>query len=204
MKKTLLCIPSRSMLYAATSFSMYMMGVHSMSKGKFIHPYNPQCSPAEMNRNLGINYMMGLDKARSGEFDEILYIDSDQTFPQDTYFRLAAHKKEIVGVNCSRRIKPFKPVMTKDLLGRPLNHKKKPLVKMEKIGFAATLIQREVFDAIPNFVFYRQVLSRTQWIGEDYIFCDAARKAGFHVYCDLVLSQEIGHIGEETHFLGDK
>jgi len=135
--------------------------------------------------------------------DQLLYIDADQTFPADLLFRLESHKKEVVGVNCKRRVPPFNPVMTKDIFGKPLNYKKKPLVKMDKIGFAATLIQKEVFDAMPDFMFHRKILTRTTWIGEDYIFCEAARKAGFHVYCDLALSQQIGHIAEEVHFLGE-
>jgi hypothetical protein len=95
-------------------------------------------------------------------------------------------------------------VISKDLLGRPLKGSKHKLVKMEKIGFAATLIQREVFDSMPDFVFHQVIPNRSQWIGEDYVFCEAARKAGFAIYCDLELSKFIGHIGEAVHYLGDE
>ena len=198
-KKTLLCMPSRSINYVSPWAFLGDMRVYSATKGVIFERHFPQSTPPEVNRNLAIEEMY-----KRG-CDEILYIDADQTFPADLYFRLANHKKPIVGVNCSRRIKPIKPVMTKDILGRDLEkiRKKHPLVKMEKIGFAATLIQKEVFDAMPNFVFHRIILSRTEWIGEDYIFCQEARKAGFAVYCDLELSQHIGHIGEETHYLGN-
>jgi hypothetical protein len=213
MKRTFFCMPSRAMMYSATMMSLYAMGVHAMSRGKFIDSYNPQCTPVEQNRNMGIEHIYGIDsvaanhgvqKSNGKEFDEILFIDSDQTFPPDLYFRLAAHNVPIVGVNCARRLPPYGPVISKDIFGKPLDYRKKPLVKMEKIGFAATLIQREVFDAMPDFVFHQVIPNRHSWIGEDYVFCEAARKAGFHIYCDLVLSQYIGHIGEAVHYLGEK
>lgn len=188
-------MPSRAQAYVSPFAHLVYLTQYSVARGANLQFHFPQCTPPECNRNLGI------EKLHEMNCDEILYIDADQTFPTDLLFRLQSHNKEIVGVNCKRRIPPYNPVITKDILGRPLNRKKNQLVKMEKIGFAATLIQKEVFDAMPNFVFRREILSRSEWIGEDYIFCKAARDAGYHIYCDLELSQQIGHIGDTTHYL---
>jgi hypothetical protein len=38
-------------------------------------------------------------------------------------------------------------------------------------------------------------------MGEDYNFCAKAQKYGFEVWCDIDLSFELGHIGEQTVFL---
>jgi len=32
---------------------------------------------------------------------------------------------------------------------------------------------------------------------EDYVFCEMARKAGYQVWCDVDLTKEIGHIGQQ-------
>jgi hypothetical protein len=34
-------------------------------------------------------------------------------------------------------------------------------------------------------------------VGEDYVFCDRARQAGFRIWRDAKLSLEIGHIGQQ-------
>ena len=198
MRKTLMCMPGRAIGYVEPFVHLSRVWLYSATRGVQIQEYFPQSTPPEVNRNLAIDQMY------QHNCGQILYVDADQSFPPDLLFRLESHKKEIVGVNCPRRVPPFDPVMKKDIFNKPLNYKKKPLVKMKKIGFAATLIQKEVFDAMPDFVFYRKIIDRKTWIGEDYIFCEAAREAGFAVYCDLLLSEYIGHIGNQTHFLRDK
>jgi hypothetical protein len=39
-------------------------------------------------------------------------------------------------------------------------------------------------------------------MGEDYNFCLKAQRYGFQVWCDLDLSFELGHIGEQTIYFG--
>jgi len=35
-------------------------------------------------------------------------------------------------------------------------------------------------------------------VGEDYVFCDRAREAGFRIWCDAALSLEIAHLGQQV------
>jgi hypothetical protein len=65
-----------------------------------------------------------------------------------------------------------------------------------------------VFEALskPYFRFLTDEASG-EITGEDYVFCDRARAAGFRIWCDTRLSLEIGHIGQQvckaTHGLNE-
>jgi hypothetical protein len=53
-----------------------------------------------------------------------------------------------------------------------------------------------VFDALTK-PYFRYVTDEAggEIVGEDYVFCDRARAAGFRIWCDATLSLEIGHLG---------
>jgi hypothetical protein len=58
-----------------------------------------------------------------------------------------------------------------------------------------------VFDKLAKPYFRFEVDDKEQIVGEDYVFCDRAREAGFRIWCDAALSREIGHIGQSIHRL---
>ena len=70
---------------------------------------------------------------------------------------------------------------------------------MARIPTGCLLIRMSVFDKLPRPYFrFESNEESGDIIGEDYIFCDRARAAGFRVWCDPALSHEIGHIGQQV------
>ena len=65
---------------------------------------------------------------------------------------------------------------------------------MRRIPTGCLLIRMSVFDALAK-PYFRYVIDEVggEIVGEDYVFCDRAREAGFRIWCDAALSLEIGH-----------
>jgi hypothetical protein len=59
----------------------------------------------------------------------------------------------------------------------------------------------QVFDKLSKPYFRFDTDANGDIIGEDYVFCDRARAAGFRIWCDSLLSREIGHIGQAVYRL---
>lgn len=139
----------------------------------------------------------------------MLFLDTDMRFPWQLPLRLLAHNKDIVAVNYSTRKGAPKPITFLDLsvkkgTGRFLQPpadpstltKENALVKVQAVGMGAALIRREVFEAL-SYPWFETVYDHVnrKWVGEDVDFCLKAEKAGYEVWVDQLLSEEIGHIG---------
>jgi hypothetical protein len=141
-----------------------------------------------------------LDAMREGCTD-VLFIDSDMTFPQDMIERLLAHDLDIVATNCARRRMPTGPTAQRygENGERELIYtmpESKGIEEVGSIGMGVMLIKRKVFEALTEPWF--ETPWRTDkrgYIGEDIFFCRKAQAAGFKIYIDHDVSKEIGHIG---------
>ena len=70
---------------------------------------------------------------------------------------------------------------------------------MSRIPTGCLLIRMSVFEALaPPFFRFDTDLASASIVGEDYVFCDTVRRAGFRIWCDPTLTQEMGHIGQQT------
>lgn len=135
-------------------------------------------------RNIIANALLNSD------FDWLLFLDSDHTFEPDLLKKLMARDKEIVGAQYFMRIPPYAPVCGKiNSEGKPTSVLIKEFSEVDGIGMGATLIHRSVFEKIerPWFEFIGEK-------GEDIVFCEKAKEAGFKIWCDPDV--EIAHIGE--------
>lgn len=139
-------------------------------------------------------------KAVEEEYDYLLFIDDDMICPQDLFFRLYLHKKDVVGALAFTRSYPHRPVIyrldTGFENGKPwysnysiLDYPKDSLVKCDAVGFGAVLIDVKVFKGMEQKWF-----ATTSGRGEDIFFCHQAEKAGFKVYMDT--SVKLGHLGD--------
>jgi GT2 family glycosyltransferase len=72
------------------------------------------------------------------------------------------------------------------------------LTEMKRVPTGCLLIRMTVFEALsePYFRFLNDE-ETGEILGEDYVFCDRAREAGFRIWCDAKLSLEIAHIGQQ-------
>jgi hypothetical protein len=128
----------------------------------------------------------------------VLFLDDDHVWTDDHLMQLLAHDEMIVGSLYFRRQPPFAPLafshMDDDGTYTAIDLSKLPaegLLKVHAVGTAGLLVRSEVFRAIePPWFEWGKV---DNWeAGEDIIFCEKARDAGFDVYVDL--GSQLGHM----------
>lgn len=126
--------------------------------------------------------------------DYLLMIDSDMIFPMNALDRLLAHDVDIVGADYRRRRTPY------DRLGisvNPMPEDARGLHEMQMIPFGFILIKRKVFMTLPRPYFVRPYKENGAST-EDIYFCNNARQAGFKVWCDMDLTREVYHLGQQA------
>jgi hypothetical protein len=143
----------------------------------------------------------GVEIAKNFKADFIFFIDSDMLFPPTALFRLLLHREDIVGATYTKRVAPFEILGTK-LTEQPAVPSGN-LVEMQRIPTGCLLINMAVFGKLSKPYFRFETDANGSIVGEDYVFCDRARAAGFRIWCDAVMSREIGHIGQRIHRLPD-
>lgn len=126
-------------------------------------------------------------KAIANHFSHILFIDSDMRFPKDTLERLYSHKLPIIGANYTHR-------QSDETTSNISSKDKTDIETVEQIGFGVTLISLEVFLKTPE-PWFATPYDGEQFVGEDVFFCHKAKEAGYEIYVDHALSQEVKHIG---------
>jgi glycosyltransferase involved in cell wall biosynthesis len=141
----------------------------------------------------------GVEHAREFGADYLLFLDSDMVFPPTVLLRLVLHRKDIVGATYTRRVAPFHALGSK--LAEQPAVLSGDLLEMHRIPTGCLLINMQVFNKLAKPYFRFDTDDKGQIVGEDYVFCDRAREAGFRIWCDAFLSREIGHIGQSIHRL---
>lgn len=184
------CVPSGDEV--KTDFFVSMAGLLTVP-----HPgvgelmlLNPRTSLIENSRFLAVK------EALRREADKVLFVDSDLTFPADALGRLLGAGKPIVGATYARRREPF------GALGYGIGDVPPGatgLWRFARLPAGMLLIDAAVFSIVPRPWFVARYQSITDdYLSEDYGFCDAATAAGLEIWCDLDLSHEMGHVGQQT------
>ncbi len=188
LPRVAIAVPSGDMVHA--SFAMAFAELCRGSSALPLELISVKSSIVAIARNNGV------ELAQRFGADFLLFLDSDMVFPPTALLRLLIHQKDIVGATYVKRVPPF------DLLGTRLVEQPEDrpgnLVEMQRIPTGCLLIRMKVFEALvrPYFRFLSDDISGVV-IGEDYVFCDRARAAGFRIWCDSALSEELGHIGQQ-------
>lgn len=136
--------------------------------------------------------------ALTRDADKVLFLDSDMTFPGNALTRLLAHKCSIVGATYVQRREPHAVLGygNEDVPATAVG-----LYPMVRMPLGCMLIDAEVFRHVPKPWFMPRYQPETDDIvSEDYAFCDAAIATGYDIWCDLDLSHELGHIGQQIHW----
>lgn len=129
--------------------------------------------------------------AISGHASHILFIDSDMRFPPDALERLLAYKHDVIGANCKHR--------QSDKWTAGVSSKgKKGTDVVKGLGFGVTLIRTEVFLRMPE-PWFATPFDGEKFVGEDVFFCHKAKEAGYKVWIDHDLSQEVKHTGSKEY-----
>lgn len=147
------------------------------------------------------------DLAIAGDFDRVLWLDSDMIFDRFLLRRLGEHLEQgremITGLYFSRK-HPVQPVIYRRLGWEPRpeggyeasaesfdNYERDSLFRVAACGFGAVLMTtallRKVRDA------YGLPFFPAQGFGEDLIFCRRVSELGGEIWCDS--SIKLGHAG---------
>jgi hypothetical protein len=130
-----------------------------------------------------------------------LWLDQDNVFPDDLFFRLHKHNVDIVSGSYVRKGGAwqwvFEPVPAeKDWEAEG----KSGLMECRYVGFGACLVKGEVFDKMKSPWFKQDTQKITidgkpgiKEVGEDVYFCNKAREAGYKVWVDT--NTHVGHMG---------
>jgi hypothetical protein len=191
LPRVAIAVPSGDMVHA--DFAMAYAQLCMASAGLPLQLITVKSSIVAQARNSGV------ELARNFGADYIFFLDSDMLFPSTALFRLLLHRKDIVGATYTKRVAPF------GILGTQLAEQPAvlsgDLLEMQRIPTGCLLIKMDVFEKLSKPYFRFEVDADGAIVGEDYVFCDRAREAGFRIWCDAVMSREIGHIGQAVHRL---
>jgi hypothetical protein len=191
LPRVAIAVPSGDMVHA--DFAMAYAQLCMASAGLPLQLITVKSSIVAQARNNGV------ELARNFGADFIFFLDSDMLFPSTALFRLLLHRKDIVGATYTKRVAPF------GILGTQLAEQPAvlsgDLLEMQRIPTGCLLIKMAVFEKLTKPYFRFEVDADGAIVGEDYVFSDRAREAGFRIWCDAVMSREIGHIGQAVHRL---
>lgn len=183
-------IPSGDMVHA--DFAMRLATL-CLKPGARAFIVNAKSSLVMIGRNQIV------EAARLAKATHLLFLDSDLVFPPDTLARLLAHDKDIVGGLYVQRVPPHHPLgMTFDGQHAMVTA---GLQRMKIMPTGCLLLRLSIFNQLPKPWFNTQSVGE-KILGEDYYFCERAHEAGFEIWCDGDLSQEIAHIGQKNYTAG--
>lgn len=144
-----------------------------------------------------------IQRALDWKADWILMLDSDMTFPANTFHRLAKHNKGIVACNYVRRSIPTAPVTKgKDDKFIITNDDSEGIEIAKFTGFGVCLVAADVFKQLDKPWFdtiwmEHKDEGRVECLGEDVFFFEKVRYfTDQELWIDHDLSKEVTHIGQ--------
>jgi hypothetical protein len=183
-------LPTLDMIY--TDFALCLITMLAAPRACGIGIANMRLSYVPVARNKIVEQAQGMRATH------LLFLDHDMTFPAETLSRLLAWKRDIVCATYARRgsDSPSPP------LGRRIGARRvEGLQEVDRVPTGCLLITMAVFDKLTRPYFRCLYDEATGSVtGDDFVFSDRSRAAGFKLYCDLDLSKEIGHVGQKTTF----
>jgi len=139
-----------------------------------------------------------VDIAQQQGCDYLMFLDTDQTFPPDTIFKLLKHQKDICSGLYFERYAPYRPVIRKSHPsgGYSLaDYTQGDLIEVDATGGGCLLINMEVFERLEKPYFdYRIEKSgiKETFFSEDLVFCEKVRAAGYKIHVDTTV--RCGHL----------
>lgn len=197
-----LCLPTGDDVKSDFMMSVTRMLMRCTTAGMSIEFTNIKTSNVAQSREQ--TAMLAL----KSDCSHLLWIDSDMVFPAWTLERLLSHKVDIVAGNYAMRgfLEPT-PTAVTDIqpdgrCRRAFAAHGDQLIEVEGVGFGMVLMTRQVLERMPQPWFPIQWNAEGKFHdGEDVGFCANARKAGYKVLVDPLVSRHLGHIGSYLYTL---
>lgn len=135
-------------------------------------------------------------RAKNTGATHLLMMDCDQTYPTNLISKLLRDIKDkmVVGALVHRRYPPFDPLIIK---GKPNHYQtiidwpEGEIIPVDATGTGCLMFDMRVFDIIKK-PWFKLKKRKTGMLGEDFYFCDKAKKSGVQVYVDTSL--QCGHL----------
>ena len=155
------------------------------------------------NSNIAASREYAATKALEGNFTHMLFVDSDQTFPEWTLHKLLSDRKSIVAANVSTKVvgnacptaRAYDP---ENRAGRLIytTTKSSGLEQVWRIGTGIMLLETNLFRRIPQPWFEIRWNDKTKnYVGEDWGFCEKVEALGVPIFIDHDVSRLTGHVG---------
>lgn len=218
-RKLMIAIPAYDgKLNIAAAFQLPQLALAAHKHGFQIHlAHLSGCSIITRARNSLVNQFLESDCT------EMLFVDADINFNYQDVVRIMAlgSDRDIVAGAYPRRAKDqmfFADIYYNEHGGIELTED--GLMRVNRIGTGFMFIRRHVLETLrdqhPEWKYWVDVEKKHHYsifdfavtpegyMGEDYLFCDRAREAGFKVYIDPDIN--LGHFGatEFTGHFGDQ
>lgn len=195
--KTLIAIPCGDMCHTAFLRSLVGMEVrgdvqYAFAQGSLI--YDARNQLAQM--------------AVEGEFDRVLWLDSDMEFPRETFERLSAllETRRMVSALYFTRRKPITPVAYSRMYWQNENGIQVPradaitewgkdLFKAQAVGLGVCMMETSLLKEVKRLGL---PFSPVYGFGEDLSFCQRVNALGVDIWVDPTL--RIGHIGQTAFY----
>jgi len=183
-----ICVPAG--MNCKTPFAFSLAGIAHVTPVKLMLVRGESSRSAATARNVAMDKLETLEQIH-GRVDYILWLDADMEVPPETLGQLLSHDRDIVGASYLRRGEPF------DLLGVPEEGAIQTvgLARFRRLPAGVLLVKRAVFDKVGRWMIYEDADPKKSF-GEDVIFCEKAREAGFEIWCDLDLTRRVIHWGD--------
>lgn len=132
--------------------------------------------------------------ACDGEYDNVLWLDSDMMFPSTLMLDLMAQDKDFISGVCAARRSPYMPcVYRKDGDGLKFyTEYTDRIFEIDGSGFGVVLMKTKLLKE--SFDKFKTCFQPIPGFGEDLSFCLRAKQLGYQLFADPNI--EIGHIGK--------
>jgi GT2 family glycosyltransferase len=187
--KTLIAVPTMDMCHARFAQSLAMLDKVGECQVSFI-----------MNSLIYDARNKFCQQAIEGEFDYILWLDSDMVFPSYVLQQFMQDDQDIVAGLYFRRNYPFTPVAFSELRRengvlqmKDLEEWPNKMFEVDGVGFGCVLMKTDcLFDIAgkEGGVWF----TPTPDAGEDAAFCLRAKSYGYEIWIDPAI--KLGHVGQ--------
>ena len=204
LKTRLLIATFHAEEWTRVNFTACLFCMRSVTGVSYSH-ITSQRAPIHIARQSIADYALD-----SGQYDYVLMLDDDATFPADIAQRLLRHQKDVVTALAYQRKPPHSACIFElgddGLFGGHIEGwEETGLRKVDVSGLHCALIRVSVFDrlrkglkdadgkvTVPGTRQYFGGFDNK--VGEDFAFCINLRKLGIPVHCDTDV--DVGHMGE--------
>jgi len=142
-----------------------------------------------------------IEGAKQNNCSHILFLDADHIHNVETIPKLLSCEKPIVSGLSFMRTPPYEPVMFRGAINSyetVMEWEEGSLIEVDSVGGASLLVDMKVFEDVepPYFQFWKNPSDDPNLfpiIGEDVVFCNKAKKAGYKIFVDTSCTNK--HLG---------